>query len=128
MGTALAYAGAGLGRTLWQKLLYGFLIAAGGGLARDFLFGLTPYILERPLYLLSVPLGALLYLAFPSRTLALLLDFAGSLYFIWAGGERLLEHGKAVSDALLGGGLTGLGGGLAAGFLARFLHPEEEGA
>lgn len=127
MGLGLAYAGASLGKTTWQKFLYGFLLASGGGLVRDILFGITPYLIERPFYLLSIFWGVLLYLFFPSRVVALTLDFVGSLYFIWAGGERVLEHGRTISDALIGGGLTGLAGGLVAGFLVHLLHPEKAG-
>lgn len=128
-GVALGLAGGSRGKTLFLALLGGVLVAAGGGIARDLIFGLPLYVLEHPAF---VPVAAIS--AWGSYRLklpflpTLLLDLAGTLYFAWGGAERGLAHGLSPEEAALAGTITAIGGGAIFTVITLFHRRENDPA
>lgn len=128
-GAALGLAGGSRGKTLFLALLGGVLVAAGGGIARDLIFGLPLYVLAHPAF---VPVAAIS--AWGSYRLklpflpTLLLDLAGTLYFAWGGAERGLAHGLSPEKAALAGTITAIGGGVLFTVITLFYRRENDPA
>ncbi len=112
-GLALGMAAGSRGETPFLALLGGVLVASGGGVVRDYAFGLPFYVLQNPLFL-AVALGGAWWgyvLRRLSFSQALLLDLAATLYFAWAGTERALAYGRSPEEAALAGTVTAVFGG-----------------
>ena len=118
---ALSGAMAGVNRRLdvFGVLVLSFVAANTGGIGRDILIGAVPPGAINDWHYLAVSLAAgIITFCFPSaiirsQNLVLLFDAAGLAFFAVSGAHKALIYGLNPIMAILLGGLTGIGGGMA---------------
>ena len=110
----------------WWGAVAGVLVALGGGVLRDLWLGLPVWALEYPQFiLLAAGTGFLASrMSFPVHpallgATLLLLDFAASVAFGLAGGERAFALTHDPMAASLGSALTATGGGFMASLIGK---------
>ena len=118
---ALSGAMAGVNRRLdvFGVLVLSFVAANTGGITRDILIGAVPPGAISDWHYLGVSLAAgIITFCFPSAIVrrwnpVLLFDAAGLTFFAVSGAHKALNYGLNPIMAILLGGLTGIGGGMA---------------
>ena len=118
---ALSGAMSGVNRRLdvFGVLVLSFVAANTGGITRDILIGAVPPGAISDWHYLGVSLAAgIITFCFPSAIVrrwnpVLLFDAAGLAFFAVSGAHEALNYGLNPIMAILLGGLTGIGGGIA---------------